>query len=435
MHAQADPIVASLSREEALERTRSGGTVLCLGGVPTGVEFGIDLRSYTVGPRFGGIKMVPASGGNSMHLVTWGTDLATCGTFIAFEQPSDVSVLRWDAHAESLRVLANGDESERQTIAVQRMEHDASLGPYPLATAAQWWSLCNHVSTGVLRRAAIPPGTLIAPGGVDEAAFEEELERARKQMQAEQPSSELPSLKPQARPAPATTAQQPTSHMQDDGDDGDDDAATPTPATFVELDPRRSGRGRSGADLSRFHLDKSEWLTQLLAEDYGGAAVTDGGGEAAAAASESDLLGELQLSYLLFLRLASLRALEQWKSLVHLLLSCEEALRTRPSLYLRLLPILRAQLTLAPADFFESELSEDNFLRDTLATLAELTSGPPLGGGAHAAPSLAPELSAELGRLWDFMGSQFGLSLDALCASALDEDDAPVVVAGDGCEY
>jgi hypothetical protein len=40
--------VPTLSNEEALELTRRGASILAL-GLPTGREFGVDLRSYTVG--------------------------------------------------------------------------------------------------------------------------------------------------------------------------------------------------------------------------------------------------------------------------------------------------------------------------------------------------------------------------------------------------
>ena len=68
--------------------------------------------------------------------------------------------------------------------------------------------------------------------------------------------------------------------------------------------------------------------------------------------------GELQLAFLLFLRLSSLRALQHWKALAHLMCGCEDALASRPGLYVKLLLVLRAQLALAPADFFEDALSE-----------------------------------------------------------------------------
>lgn len=389
--AEHDATVAALSRSEALELTQNGGTVLCL-DVPPGTEFGIDLRAYDVGPRFEGVKMVPPA--PAVHLVTWGNELSCCGTFHVLHA-TDVVILRWDTRTEALSpMVATAEELERLTSAVRNMEHDASLAPYPLAIAEQWRGLTSHLSESVLRRARIPPGTPTEPGGIDDAELEREIERIRKRGE---PLAQGPTARPAARPAEPSAG-------------GAEDALLPRAAEFVALDPRRSGVGLSGAALSRFHLDRSEWLEKLLATEY-----SEGGG-----AAEAGLLGELQLAFVLFLRLASLRALEQWKGLLHLLCSCEAALRSRPRLYCELLPILRAQLALAPEDLFEDAQSEDNFLRQLLARLAENTlDGADLDGA----------LAAELGRLWTFVRERFGLSVEALRAAALEDDDEPMVVA------
>jgi len=389
----------SLSREEALERCQHGGTVLCL-DVPQGVEFGIDLRSYTVGPRFRGVKMVPPHG---VHMITCGNEIEQTGVFVSL-RPSETCAMSWDAPTETLKLLDDAAMREQLTHAVQRMELDAFLGPYPLATEGQWHELSDLVTEDVLRRAGVPAGTFIMPGGIDDDDEGDDIQ-----------------------------AQQ---HLQPYFD------GTARVAHFVQLDPRKQrtqrGHGRTGAALSQFHIDRSEWLRELLACDYGSESTggcrgsSDGGGgggekgdgthvagsAAAAAAAEAALLGELQLAYLLFLRISSLRALEHWKACVHLLCHCEAALLDRPRLYARLLRILRAQLALAPRDFFEDELSADNFLRDALANLAELAVGQPLG----------PQLEAEFGQLWGFLATHFGLTLEALRAGALDEEDEPVVV-------
>ena len=360
-----------LSAEEALELTRQGGTLLCL-DVPSGVEFGIDLRSYTVGPRFGGVKMVPTAG--SLHLVTCGSELEQCGVFLQFE-PASTCAARWDVASESLRLLAAGPEMTRLQEAVQRMEFDGKLGPYPLATEGQWRELSCYISEPVLHRAGVPLGTFIMPGGIDD----------------DEPN-----------PSSADSVQ-----PYFDG--------LPRVANYVTLDPRRHPRGRqlTGAALSAWHLDKSEWLGDLLRAEY------SPNEEAPSELAENALLGELQLAFLLFLRLSSLRSLEHWKRAVHFLCGCERALLDRPRLFCRFLALLRAQLALAPADFFEDELSADNFLRCALAELLERTEG----------QSLAPTLVGELRQLWRFLETQFGLTLDALRTGAMDDDEEPVVVS------
>ena len=127
------------------------------------------------------------------------------------------------------------------------------------------------------------------------------------------------------------------------------------------------------------------------------------------------------MSCIVLSRLASLRALEQWKALTHLLCECESALSQRPALYAAALRVLRAQLALASSDVFESDDGAHNFLRTALTRLAE---------NAAAATSLPPALAEELRELWAFVHAQFGLDPEALLAAAFDEDDEPTVVEG-----
>ena len=389
----SDPILTNLSREEALSLTQNGGTIRCL-DVPVGTEFGIDLRAWAVGPLFGGVKMLPTDN-DILHFVTWGSELACCGTFIKL-RTAEVAVMRWDAPTEALGFEADEATIQEQTQQVEQMVHDRSLAPYPLSTAAQWRALTCHLSDAVLERAGIPLRTATAPAGIDEEELRKEIERLQQQNGG--------ATVTQANIGPTAGA---PGAASDDDDQRMTEEGEPVAAQFVMLDPRRSGKGLSGTALSRFHLDRTEWLELLLTTDY------DYG-------SEDALLGELQLSFILFLRLASMRALEQWKALLQLLCACEEAVHTRPSLYAKSLATLRAQLELATADFFEGD--GEHFLRACLAGLAENTGEP------DESRRLDPALSGELRKLWALVEAQFGLSRDGLVAAAFDEDDEPVVV-------
>lgn len=434
-----DAVVVGLSPAEALERVQRSGMIVCL-GVPLGLEFGIDLRSYSVGPRFGGVKMVPTRG---VHFVACGTELSTTGLFIQLAE-AEVCVLRWDTDTEVLQLVEDSAAAEPHVAAARGMRSDSGLGAYPLATEAQWRALSAHVTPAVLERAAIPLGALLAPEGIDEAALEAEidrLERARsgadEVASGARPSRRAPPMGPHPEPAPSDI------HG----------------AKFVQLDPRTSGRGRSGAALSRFHLDRSEWLDELLATDYAEAATGAAGGGCVAADAEMEesgsddadadadgatdrgaggatvaarrgvalapaeraLLGELQLAFVLFLRLASLRALEQWKALVDLLSSCESALVERGPLYAALLATVRAQLELAPADLLDGEglTGENNFLRTALGRLAR--------AAVEAGETVPPRVAEELNQLQRLVGERFGLTLEAL-GEEEDDEDAPMVV-------
>ncbi|EOD12999.1 hypothetical protein EMIHUDRAFT_247208 [Emiliania huxleyi CCMP1516] len=249
------PDVPSLDPEEALQLTQRGGTLVCL-GLPAGREFGVDLRSYTVGDRFGGMKMIPTQG---VHFLVFGTDMDRTGCFVSLA-PSEVAVFR--------------------------LSLDASLGPYPLGTWGEWAALTQHISPAALARAAIAPPTLVA------AAPRLKLSRL-KPMWQRRPHPPLPGS---GRGAAQQVAQQVAAHLK--------------AARRVEV-------GAVAVQL------RSEWLGWLLAHEYSPppdssrlpARAADG-----LSACEAGLLGELQLSFLLFLRLSCLASLEQWKRLVSLLL-------------------------------------------------------------------------------------------------------------------
>ena len=85
-----------------------------------------------------------------------------------------------------------------------------------------------------------------------------------------------------------------------------------------------------------------------------------------------------------------------------------------------LLTTVRAQLLFAPEDFFQDELSADNFVRRALVSLAT---------HAHdAQPPLAAPLAEQLSRLFRFVRERFGLDIERLRDDELEDDEAPTIV-------
>ena len=89
-----------LSNDEALRALQQGATILAL-DVPEGTEFGVDLRTYSVGAKFRGMKMVPPG----LHLVLCGNEIAKSGAFVPSASPDG-----WQQAAEL------GFERARQTL-------------------------------------------------------------------------------------------------------------------------------------------------------------------------------------------------------------------------------------------------------------------------------------------------------------------------------
>ena len=401
-----------LSNDEALRALQQGATILAL-DVPEGTEFGVDLRTYSVGAKFRGMKMVPPG----LHLVLCGNEIAKSGAFVRLAA-GEVRVLQWDPKTEMLTAEVPSEQAERLAAAVRRLEFDGSLGPYPLEAHAQWAALSRHVDERVLTRAGVPLGTFVVPGAdgeldADVAALDAALAAQGDRRAASAAAAAAPAAAPPPRPPQGPHALRPYF-------DG-----LPRAAVFVDLEEhQRAARSlRTGEARTRFHLDRSEWLGELLAEKYAG---DDDARPLSSAAGEAALLGELALAFALFLTVSSGAALRQWKLLLHNLCRCEAAIGARPSLYADAIALLRAQLELAPPDFFVDELSADNFLRASLVALAGATSD---ASGVDARVRGALEL------LWRFVRERFGLDVPQLMRDEdefADDEDMPVVEDVDG---
>ncbi len=125
-------------------------------------------------------------------------------------------------------------------------------------------------------------------------------------------------------------------------------------STLVEAVPRDA---HHGSRLTHMMLDKSELLRHLIEDTphYGG--------------RYANLLGEMQLAYMMFMLLYSYPALQHWKLLVSIVCSSESYLAAHPNFTSAFMRAFYSQLNFSPVDFFESELSKENFLGPVISAL------------------------------------------------------------------
>lgn len=114
--------------------------------------------------------------------------------------------------------------------------------------------------------------------------------------------------------------------------------------------------------VTRAHMDGSE-RTRKMAKTY----------------CEDDLeeiLGELELAFVLFLAMGSLSGLDRWRRLVALLCSCDDLMKEEAKYFEELSESLREQLLMAPPDFFRDPIGRaEDALRPALANLFETFDG------------------------------------------------------------
>ena len=361
--SSTEEFLKQMSPEEAVARTKHGGTVVCL-DYPVGSTLSLDVTQWTVGDKFRGIKMLRS---NALHLLHYtpvphdaaaagagsagGVAGATTGMFLQLA-PGEVHALRWNFRDEDFREIPrSGAEYRGIAHSVRNFEMDKHLGVCTWGTASSnlWEKLTHCVTQWSLQRCNIQLGHHIFPG------------------------------------TPAETSDSKDSPMDGGKAErtGSDDGSAPgCYPQFTELEVE-APHDLVGAQLSQWHLDRSGQLEILLKHQFSAnqESATDmlKGGRGPSSSKfcvshlllpcERLLLGEYQLSFVLLHYLQLQLALEHWKRTISLLADCATAVESHPAMFSELLATLRVQLRLVPKDFFVSPLSQGNFLEPALRRL------------------------------------------------------------------
>ena len=129
--------------------------------------------------------------------------------------------------------------------------------------------------------------------------------------------------------------------------------------------------------------------------------------------TEEELLGEIQISFVVFLLGHVYSAFEQWKILVDTICRAQRSLAQRPNFYKTFIRTLHFHLKETPSDFFVDIVSRNNFLVTTLKLLFE---------GLREEEGVSAELRSR--------GEKFRLHLEKYYSwdFTYNEEDDPVVV-------
>ncbi|KAM9830857.1 protein AAR2 homolog [Syngnathus typhle] len=357
-----DPDVARRLFEE--------GATLVLLGVPQGTEFGIDCKSWKVGPRFQGIKMIPPG----LHFLNYcSVNPPSCGgevgpktgLFLSLK-PRDLLLANWNPKEEDFDFSATQNEEEVSRVRANLQDLDPYLGPYPYEVMRKWVSLTDRLSEELAKNLQPLSGRVCAFSDViPETEFRHTKDRA------EQPRNDtacqtmregldrLPKMK------------------QREG----------TQLRFSVIPEKTYPAGATPAQITQCSLDFTYALETVLNEKH--------------QERPLDLLGELQFAFVCFLMGNVYEGFEHWKRLLSLLCRAETAMQKHKELYLGLIAVLYHQLGEIPPDFFVDIVSQDNFLTSTLQDFFQMASGP---GVDVALRKRAEKFKAHLTKKfsWDF---------------------------------
>jgi A1 cistron-splicing factor AAR2 len=374
-----------------------------------GLEFGIDCMCYETGPNFKGVSVVPPG----LHLIYFGLNGGIGGgrhgMFIKLRR-NEVCVKQWDAVNEELS-SAEGPSAEGLNavrLQLQQGHLNGNLGPYPLNTYALWKNLTNFISSACLNRTGCSIGTLIRATNDEEfvtnAGHSESGQRVPAGTQ---------------RCIPCYT----------------NIFAYENELNIASMNDDENIRKHFGAVVTARNIDKSTLLQRILVSEMSGS------GEQ----QWTELLAEVQMSFLLFICLFSYSSLKQWQQLINLICNSHAYLLAKQSFAVAFIRTLYQQLSFAPTDFFAVELSKDNFLGpaltalfDTLDTVTAQRTEP----GEEARNSCNTLLLEHRQRLLTYVQKKFGLFVDVEFSNPADDimanhfekfilndDDKPLIVS------
>ncbi|XP_065883432.1 protein AAR2 homolog isoform X2 [Dysidea avara] len=296
------------------------GAFLVMLDVPQNTEIGIDYHSWRSGPKFMGIKMIPPG----LHFVYYsavnsnGQAAPRTGLFHSFKK-QEVLVYRWDVTNED--VTTDGVTMEmvdRITSGIKDL--DNQLGCYPYESLKIWYSLTNHIREPLLKRLQ-PIKTKISSVMQLVSSKQDHMMQGVEQDHMITGGTfagvgEFPSL-----PAPTFPVDQ-CALVAD----------TDASIRFTSFPTHKHPQGSSPSDITRHHMDLTYTLSTMLDSCY-------------------DNMYE---------------AFNQWKKLICLLCSCEEAIAVHTDLYSNFIGVLHFQLKHTPDDFFIDNISKDNFVTVSL---------------------------------------------------------------------
>eukprot|EP00755_Sulcionema_specki_P007979 Sspe_Gene.39685::Locus_19131_Transcript_1_1_Confidence_1.000_Length_782::g.39685::m.39685/K13205/AAR2, C20orf4; A1 cistron-splicing factor AAR2 len=241
---------------EQVECVRRCPAVIVL-GFPVGSEFGIDMQSWNTGELFMGIKLIPP-GIHMLHYSLCETpgaqsDLSPrCSFYVTLKQ-REVLVLRWRADSSTLEP-ADEEETRQYAHGFYQMDFDKKMAPYPMAEHKRWVDLTDYHTKEVVERVRPVSDRPISSSTLDEAGKEAE---AHEKWEAQGPTCKL----------------------------------FFTPISF-SCPP-----GLSPGEVTTWMVDKSGVLER-------------------AAVDPMELVGELQMAFVLFLVGQNYSGFEQWKTLL-----------------------------------------------------------------------------------------------------------------------
>ena len=262
--------------------------------VPPGIEFGMNLMTFEAGPKFKGIGAIP----NGLHFASFASGMSLRQGYF-FYVSDDVVIRSWDVENETLstsNVLSNSS-TEEFLKCLYRGELNSCIGLYSVSDHHVWENLTKFISPHALTRAnciANHDGTVVSvllnPGS------DEDIISSDKRINNTKPKN---SIQPYFENGVGRLA------FLYDVLNIEKEYISELMKQHQKLE--KQGNNTSGL-LTQHYMDKSVFLRYLITNQYN--------------SSWKYLLGELQISFILFLLISSYDALKHWQYVLDLVANC-----------------------------------------------------------------------------------------------------------------
>lgn len=355
------------------------GAVFFFLDVPEGTEFGIDLKSWNTGEKFRGVKMIPPG----VHYIFYSSvsntgDIAPRTGFFHVFKKGEILVKKWDLNSED--ISETSVSSEQMTSFRENLTtFDQFLGPYPYDIHNKWKNLTVNISENLLQK--IMPTT-----GLIKSALE------------------LEPLKTNNTPEKSNRTS--TSSINKILCDLSDDSLLPqlkaksgTEIRFTNFPDKHYPDNATHSEITQHSLDTS-YVFNYMVNQY---------------EQPTDFIGELEFCFICFLVGHSLEAFEQWKKLISLFSTSENAILKHRRIFNLLVNDLQIQIFEVPEEFLADIVSNNNFLYMKLRTLFR-----------NVISSADDDLKCKVKKLMETLSSKYFWDFEHLESD--DEEDAPVVV-------
>lgn len=382
---------------------------------PNHLEFGIDCMNFELGPHFKGISLIPPG----LHFIYHanGVSGGRQGYFINMRSKNELVIHRWDSYQEEI-VPSNSLSTEsidQLNTDITNGALNSNLGPYPIHQHHVWKNISCFIYNHVLERSGCKVHSVIVPGNDDDIDMNIDKIKLRSAIEKTDKNVKTSNVK-QFNQSNTTY---PSVHCN----------ATVSPffinihgVEMTMVENIQSINPQSGRAITAFMMDKSSLLQHLLQHHYHN--------------SHHYLLGEMQLSFLLFIFLYSYPALKQWKAIVYLISSSEQYLHEHQDFTSTFMKTLYSQLNFTPTEFFENELSTNNFLRPIFTSLLSSLSS------SSSSDKMTPSMIEHKKRFMRFLEKKFNLLIPTtvlhtqrnIPTDSIDDtvDDNDYTVAFDG---